>query len=522
MADTKSEIKVGRRTLTVSNLEKVLFPKAKYTKGDIIGFYTDIADFILPHLKNRLLTMKRFPDGVGGKFFYEKNAPSHTPKWIKTVKVPRDRGGFIRYIVVNDLATLLWTVNLANIEMHSLLSTARNLERPSHMVFDLDPGPGTDVLTCAEVAFSIKKILDLMELSCFPKVSGSKGLQLYVPLNTAVTFEQTGNFAKRLAIGLSAAQPKLITAKMAKNLRRGKIFIDWSQNSDFKTTVCVYSMRAKKDTPFISMPVSWNELERALKSRKAESLYFTPEQALKRLSKVGDLFEPLLTEKQKLTKRLMDAIEEFASSASEEDEPRTSEQKKRSGKSSGINEYDRKRDFSETPEPPAKVKKSKSDPIFVIQKHDARNLHYDFRLEMQGVLRSWAVPKGPPLEPRVRRLAVQVEDHPVDYSEFEGVISPDNYGAGAVMVWDHGTYKTKTGRPTSEFKRGKLEIDLNGEKLQGRFNLIQDKRDKKHWLLMMGKSAKVIAAKNKLERSVKTSRTLNQIAAEGGGAGRGK
>jgi bifunctional non-homologous end joining protein LigD len=253
--------------------------------------------------------MKRYPDGVAGTHFYEKDAPRFTPEWVQTFPVPRRSGGRdIRYIVVNDLPTLVWLANLASLELHPFLHCVPHLQRPTHVVFDLDPGEGSDILTCAKVALLLRDLLLGLKLKSFSKVSGSKGIQVYVPLNVPTSYEITRPFAKAVADLMRDRHRDLIVSKMAKVLRPGKVFIDWSQNSDFKTTVSVYSLRGKNLRPLISMPVQWDELEAALKSQTHEHLFFGPEDALRRLEKVGDLFEPVL----KLRQSLPESIEKVA------------------------------------------------------------------------------------------------------------------------------------------------------------------------------------------------------------------
>ena len=297
----KQEIKAGSRTLTVSNLEKPLYPASGFTKGQVIDYYTRVSRHLLPHLKNRPVTMKRFPDGIHGKHFYEKDAPRFTPEWVQTFPVPRRGGGRdIRYILINDLPTLVWCANLASLEIHPFLHRAPHIERPTYVVFDLDPGEGADILNCVDVAFLLKGLLDNLKLESFPKVSGSKGLQVYVPFNTSVTYEKTRPFAQTVAMYLEREHPDRVISEMAKVARTRKVFIDWSQNSDFKTTVSVYSLRAKREEPFVSMPVTWEELARVQKRRDSESLYWEAEGALERLEKIGDLFAPVLKLKQKL------------------------------------------------------------------------------------------------------------------------------------------------------------------------------------------------------------------------------
>src|SRR5262249_24739981 len=252
---------------------------------------------LLLHLKDRPVTMKRYPDGVAAAHFYEKDAPKYTPAWVQTFHVPRRAGGKnIRYILINDLPTLVWAANLANLELHPFLHRAPKIEQPTSIVFDLDPGEPAGILECAKIAFLIRELLERWKLKSFVKVSGSRGLQMYVPLNTAVTYAQTQPFAHAIAQLLAHEHPKLALADMAKALRAGRVFIDWSQNSDFKTTVGVYSLRAKRPQPFVSMPVTWDEL----KSAEAADLEFPPEAALERIEKIGDLFAPVLKLKQKL------------------------------------------------------------------------------------------------------------------------------------------------------------------------------------------------------------------------------
>lgn len=308
MAVAKQTIQVEGRSVSLSNLEKVLYPGNGFTKAQVIEYYVHIAPWLLPHFARRPVTMRRFPDGVAGKAFYEKNAPRHTPSWVHTTEVPRQRGGKpIRYICVDDLPTLVWCANIASLELHPFLHRAARLDRPDAMVFDLDPGEGATLATCAEIALALKGLLASNGLQCFPKVSGSKGLQLYVPLNGATSYAKTQSFAQAAAVELERQNPERVVSEMAKELRPGKIFIDWSQNSDFKTTVGVYSLRAKTDEPFVSMPVTWEELAKAQKTGDVSSLRFRPEDALKRVEATGDLFAPLLTLKQYLPEKLRPA-----------------------------------------------------------------------------------------------------------------------------------------------------------------------------------------------------------------------
>ena len=299
----KTELIVEDRTLMVSNLEKVLYPKDGFTKGDLIHYYIQIAGVLLPHLKDRPLTMKRYPDGVEGEFFYEKNCPAHRPKWVQTAKVwSEGNQREMHYCLAQDLPTLVWAANLADIELHTSLSRKKDVARPTMMVFDLDPGPPADIVQCCQVGLWLREILEGMKLQSWAKTSGSKGLQVYVPLNTAVTYDQTKELSHALAEHLERAHPEMVVSKMAKALRKGKIFVDWSQNDEHKTTICVYSVRAK-EKPTVSTPVTWDEVAETLKSKKAQKLVFRCDQTLARVKKMGDLFEQVETLKQKLPKK---------------------------------------------------------------------------------------------------------------------------------------------------------------------------------------------------------------------------
>ncbi|HEX4665373.1 MAG TPA: non-homologous end-joining DNA ligase [Chthoniobacterales bacterium] len=299
----KAQLVVEDRTLAVSNLDKVLWPKAGFTKGEMIHYYIQIAPVLLPHLKDRPLTMKRYPDGVEGDFFYEKNCPIHRPKWVKTAKVwSEGNQREMYYCLAQDLPTLVWAANLADIELHTSLSRKKDVARPTMMVFDLDPGAPADIVQCCQVGLWLCEILEGMKLKSFAKTSGSKGLQVYVPLNTAVTYDQTKELSHALAEHLEREHPELVVSKMAKALRKGKIFVDWSQNDEHKTTICVYSLRAREE-PTASTPVTWKEVEETARKKKPKQLVFRCEETLKRAEKMGDLFAEVETLKQKLPKK---------------------------------------------------------------------------------------------------------------------------------------------------------------------------------------------------------------------------
>ena len=299
----KAELIVDDRKLQVSNLDKVLYPKAGFTKAQVIDYYIRIAPVLLPHLKDRPLTMKRYPDGVEGEFFYEKNCPAHRPKWVQTAKVwSEGNQRIMHYCLANDLPTLVWAANLADLELHTSLSRKNNIDRPTMMVFDLDPGAPADIVRCCEVGLWLRDLLGKMKLNSWAKTSGSKGLQVYVPLNTPVTYDDTKRLSRSLAQYLEREHSDLVTSSMSKAVRKGKVFVDWSQNDEHKTTICVYSLRAKEE-PTVSTPVAWSEVEGCLKKKDAKVLRFRSDQVLARVEKQGDLFEAVETLKQKAPKK---------------------------------------------------------------------------------------------------------------------------------------------------------------------------------------------------------------------------
>ncbi|HWC14644.1 MAG TPA: non-homologous end-joining DNA ligase [Actinomycetota bacterium] len=298
----KSEVKVGNKTLTLSNPDKPYWPEAGFTKGQMVAYYRAIAPAMVPHLKNRAVTLKRYPEGVEGFSFFEKNCPKHRPGWVRTVDVDRKKDGkTIHYCVGWDEATLVWMANLGSIELHISLSKASSLTRPTAVVYDLDPGAPATIVECCELALEIKKRFGKLGLEMFPKVSGSKGLHLYVPLNTPATFGQTGGLAHAVALELEDEMPDVVVSTQKKTEREGRVLIDWSQNGPHKTTVAVYSMRAR-ELPTCSTPVTWREVSACAKKGDPEMLRFTADDVVARVKKKGDLFEPVLSLKQKLPK----------------------------------------------------------------------------------------------------------------------------------------------------------------------------------------------------------------------------
>jgi bifunctional non-homologous end joining protein LigD len=278
----------------------VFWPSNGFTKGQVIDYYARLADTLVPHLRNRPLTLKRYPNGVEDKSFYEKRCPGHRPKWVATAPVWSGRNeGDIDYCLCNEKATLIWMAQLAALELHPSLSLADEIERPTVLAFDLDPGAPADILDCSRVALRLRELFEGLGLRSFPKTSGSKGLQVYVPLNSDVTYERTKPFAHAVAQALERAEPKLVVSRMAKKLRKGKVFVDWSQNDQHKTTVAVYSLRAK-ERPTASTPVEWGEVAGALEREDPEALSFEAAEVIERIEKRGDLFAPVLELSQEL------------------------------------------------------------------------------------------------------------------------------------------------------------------------------------------------------------------------------
>jgi len=283
------EVDVEGKRLSLSNLDKVMYPAVGFTKGQVIDYYTRVAPVVLPHLRDRPLTLKRYPNGVEGQYFYEKRCPSHAPEWVRREQVEK-----IVYCVCDDLPTLVWLANLADLELHPSLSLVDDINRPTAMAFDLDPGPGAGLPECCEVALILREALTQLSLDSFPKTSGSKGIQVYVPLNTGVDYDHgTKALSHALARHLEAEHPKLIVSQQKKDLRKGKVLIDWSQNDEHKTTVGVYSLRAR-ERPTVSTPVTWEELS------DPAALVFEAADVLERVEQHGDLFAPVVEMRQEL------------------------------------------------------------------------------------------------------------------------------------------------------------------------------------------------------------------------------
>jgi len=299
-ATESGELDVGGRRLAIRNLDRVIFPRTGTTKGELLDYYVKVADAILPHLEERQLHMHRYPEGVEGPRFWQKGCPDFRPDWMPLAPVwSRDKGETIDYCVVNELAALLWAVNIGSIELHTALHRRDDLHRPTVVAFDLDPGEGVGIAECCEVGLRLRELFARLDMRSFPKTSGSKGLQVYVPLNCDVTYAETKPVSRRIAELLEAETPDRVVSRMARNLRTGKVLVDWSQNTEHKSMVCAYSVRAKEQ-PAVSTPVAWDEVEAVAGGGDAEALRFEMGDVLERVARDGDLFADVLTLQQDL------------------------------------------------------------------------------------------------------------------------------------------------------------------------------------------------------------------------------
>jgi bifunctional non-homologous end joining protein LigD len=468
----------------LSNLDKPYWPKDGYTKGDLLTAYYNLAPYLLPHLRDRPLTLLRMPDGADGPEFYEKNAPSHTPDWMPRAHMPgmSSKREAIDFLLANNTAALLFVANLGCIEMHPLHSRADSFERIDYAFFDLDPFPPITFETVRRVAKMVKVALDQLGLPSYPKTSGATGMQVYVPLDGSHSYGEARAFVEKVCRLIHKTWPDGTTMEWEIAKRSGKVFLDYTMVSEGKNIAAVYSVRAKPGAP-VSTPLRWEELD-----DDVEPGDFTIRTIWSRLGSVGDLFEPVLaggTKKGQNLNAAMDALgidrsrlEALAAPAPAPTEP--------------LKEYKRKRRFDVTAEPAGALGESAADrPYFMIHKHHARRLHYDLRLSRGGVLVSFAVPKGLPEEPGIRHLAVHVEDHPLEYASFSGTIPKGEYGAGEVRIFDEGTYEPL------EWTDKKITLRLHGERLQGEYHLVQTAQggDPKNWLIFRSTRAGALPSK---------------------------
>lgn len=430
----------------LTNPDKLLYPATGTTKAQVFEYYVNVAEGMLPHIAGRAVTRKRWPNGVEESSFFEKQLASSAPDWLDRGTIAH-KSGTTTYPVIDTVEGLAWIAQQAALEVHVPQWRFTDDGKPgpaTRIVFDLDPGEGVTFRQLCEVAHEVRELITDIGLTTFPLTSGSKGLHLYVPLEDPISSRGASVLAKRVAQQLEQAMPKRVTATMTKSLRDGKVFLDWSQNNGNKTTIAPYSLRGR-ERPTVAAPRTWDEIE------DPDLRHLTFDEVLDRLERDGDLLadlDPPLPATDKLTR------------------------------------YRSMRDRTKTPEPvPAEPPTTGANDKFVIQEHHARRLHYDFRLERDGVLVSWAVPKNLPDTPSVNHLAVHTEDHPMDYIDFAGEIPKGEYGGGEVYIWDTGTYETEKFRdnpPDGPAKGGEVIVTLHGQKIEGRYALIQT--DGKNWL----------------------------------------
>ncbi|WP_022885550.1 ATP-dependent DNA ligase [Glaciibacter superstes] len=465
-------VSVDGRRIKLTNLDKVLYPETGTTKADVLRYYAEIAPYMVPHTANRPATRKRWVNGIGtiehpGEVFYQKDLDDGTPEWVARRSI-RHKSRTSDYPLVNDRATLAWLAQIAALEIHvPQWQFARNGEprNPDRLVLDLDPGPGAGLPECAEVARLARDILSDMGLEPFPVTSGSKGIHLYAALNGNWTSDQVSDVAHELARALESDHADLVVSDMKKTLREGKVLVDWSQNNASKTTIAPYSLRGRAH-PMVAAPRNWKELD------DPDLRHLDYEGILERVQEHGDPLRPLLAARDAGLEPTQEHMATFDSTPEARDR---------------LAKYRSMRDQAKTPEPvPDAAAAPTSGTSFVIQEHHARRLHYDFRLEHDGVLVSWAVPKGPPLEGTENHLAVQTEDHPLEYGTFEGSIPKGEYGAGAVSIWDSGWYeleKWRDGKEVIATLTGRADGGLGG--VPRKYALIHTGRggDEKNWLI---------------------------------------
>ena len=433
----------------LTNPDKVLYPATGTTKAEIFEYYVAIADAMVPHIAGRPVTRKRWPNGVDEPDFFEKQLASSAPDWLHRGTISH-KSGTTTYPIIDTREGLAWIAQQASLEVHvpqwRFVGAGDDSEPgpATRIVFDLDPGDGVTMPQLCEVAGAVRELMTDIGLDTYPVTSGSKGIHLYAPLADPISSRGASVLAKRIAQQLEKSMPKLVTATMTKSLRTGKVFLDWSQNSSAKTTIAPYSLRGREH-PTVAAPRTWDELD----DPDLRHLRFG--EVLERVECDGDLIAPI-----------------------DENAPLPDK----------LTTYRRMRDAGKTPEPvPQAAPATGNDDTFVIQEHHARRLHYDFRLERNGVLVSWAVPKNLPETTSVNHLAVHTEDHPLEYATFEGKIPRGEYGGGDVIIWDSGTYETEKFRdnaPDGPAKGGEVIVTLHGAKISGRYALIQT--DGKNWL----------------------------------------
>jgi bifunctional non-homologous end joining protein LigD len=475
---------VAGRELRLSNLNKTFWPEEGYTKGDLVAYYLNVAELIVPHLAGRPLTMKRMPDGIEGEAFYEKSAPSHVPDWLGRCPVVSDdsRKGVIDYLTIGDAAGLLFIANLGCIEFHPLHARCADIAHPDYLFFDLDPFPPYTYEDVLAVARHIKVLLDQLGLTAYPKTSGATGLQIFMPLeHGAYTHELARAFVGACGRLIRDADPDRVTMAWKIADRTGKIFVDHNMNRSGANIAAAYSLRPEPRAP-VSTPLTWDEVMEG----GFEPKDFRIDNVWERFERVGDLFagvrEGPFMDLSHAVEALGVTVEQAAvaplpRTAAPTTRTKTSEEITAASKDPKLMEYVRRRDFEGTPEPAPGDLPEAAGNSFVIQKHRATALHYDVRLEREGALPSWAVPKGLPVARGDKRLAVRTEDHPLEYGSFEGTIPEGHYGAGEVRIFDEGWYEPV------EWTDTKVSFRLHGRRYPGlEFHFVKTRQN---WLAFL-------------------------------------
>ena len=467
-------LEAGGRRVKLTNLGKVYWPEQGFTKGDLLAYYFNVARWILPHLSERPLTLRRMPDGIAGPSFFERHPPKGAPDWLFRCTVPAEDGHPAEHVVATDLASLMYIANLGCIDLHPAHARCESYDEPDWLVFDLDPMAPSGFAEAAAVAAHIRAALDSLNLESHPKTSGATGVQVYVPVAPGHTYEQTRGLAAAISRLVAAAAPQDVTLECDTSARGGKVFIDYRMNRRAASLAAVYSVRPVAGAT-VSTPVTWDEL-----AAGATVSDFTLLNIHDRLAIAGDMFAPVLS-------RACDLHPAFAALGVVAEDPPTAPTR----------DYAAKRTFNQTPEPPPEVAgdvdvaRAPPGDTFVIHQHYATRLHFDLRLAMFNgdtpVLVSWAVPKGLPRHRETKTLAIHVEDHPFEYGSFSGSIPRGNYGAGEVRIFDEGHYEMLEQKP------GHLTFRLDGKRLHATYHLIRTSPregdgGKEQWLAMLRES----------------------------------
>ena len=461
---------VGKRTLELSNLSKVLYPDDHIVKAELIQYYVAIAPTILAHVKGRPLSLVRYPDGIGGESFFQKNRPEWAPAWLEHVALGEEKKD---YVIATEDASLAWLANLACIELHQMHSRAPHFDKPDYIAYDFDPPENFQFRNVAELALEFKEHLEAFGYHSFVKTTGRKGLHVLTPIEPKWGFDQAFEAAKAVAQPFVEAHNSSLTLQIKKEHRKGKVLLDIYRNRTSQTIVSAYSVRGLPGAP-VSTPLQWEELG-SLETPKVFALHNVP----KRITEIGDPWEAIAayatvlhTERKAI--RTSASHPPHTDSTSEAPAARGKKTRRKHKTPEQLEAYSRKRSFEKTPEPaPRQIIGGGS--AFVVHRHHASRLHYDLRLEQNGVLKSWAVPKGLPPRPGIMRLAVHVEDHPLEYVNFEGAIPKGEYGGGMMWKFAQGRYEV------SKEKKSGFYFRLQSPELNAEYRIHHTKEDQ--WLL---------------------------------------